>query len=679
MSDAPSELTPVPATLPPTSVPVMQADNSFSLPWRRFFQQLWNRTGGQTDQIATGQNELAAEVAEALATANQAEADAKAALTAAEIGALFGPVGISKSQESGDSLSIGDVMAFNRPTVPDNGGDVLALVALGRAAEAMSSGGSNLAVENHGTQVTAAATQIDFTGGGVITTASGSNVTVTVTGGAGSLPTPYGPPNPSIFTTNVGGGTLSVDPNTGGATLNAGAPTGGDSWKYVAVAAPATPWTLCVRLQGSFWISSGVPDIGIVLSDSSGKLVTLAMTTRNNYGDVQIDYWNSPTSFYQEPLQAQFQRVEHLRVTNDGTNLNFYISADGTNWIEVGSLSQTAWLAAGPTLIGFGYDTSTTGAPANWQCIVNCLYWSLVAGTTPAQWANGGPGGPGTVTSVGLTVPSEFVVSGSPITSSGTLAISKANQSANSVYAGPASGAAATPTFRAMVAADFPALPYVSNAAQAANLVLAGPASGSAATPTYRALVAKDFPVPLVLNANTGTPPSGASGYVLQVVGPTGTFGNIDFVGVADGAGLITRKCNGNLSAPTAVASGDAIGFLTARGYNGSAWTTPNAAGIIFTARQNWTTSANGCSTDIYACPNGGTVAALVARFDQDGTFEQTTMTVSQLPSSSGNVGKRAFVTDSSVGSVGNFGALVSGGGSNAVPVWCDGSNWRIG
>lgn len=66
----------------------------------------------------------------------------------------------------------------------------------------------------------------------------------------------------------------------------------------------------------------------------------------------------------------------------------------------------------------------------------------------------GGGGGSGTVTSVALTVPAELSVSGSPVTSAGTLAVTKAAASANRVYAGPSSGAAAQPTMRALVAAD---------------------------------------------------------------------------------------------------------------------------------------------------------------------------------------------------------------------------------
>ena len=63
----------------------------------------------------------------------------------------------------------------------------------------------------------------------------------------------------------------------------------------------------------------------------------------------------------------------------------------------------------------------------------------------------------GTVTSAALTAPAEFSVAGSPITTSGTLAVTKATQTANTAWAGPTSGAAAQPAFRALVTADLPA------------------------------------------------------------------------------------------------------------------------------------------------------------------------------------------------------------------------------
>ncbi len=65
--------------------------------------------------------------------------------------------------------------------------------------------------------------------------------------------------------------------------------------------------------------------------------------------------------------------------------------------------------------------------------------------------------GSGTVTSVGLFMPSIFSVSGSPVTTSGTLSASFISESANTFLAGPTSGASASPTFRAMSTSDLPA------------------------------------------------------------------------------------------------------------------------------------------------------------------------------------------------------------------------------
>ena len=66
--------------------------------------------------------------------------------------------------------------------------------------------------------------------------------------------------------------------------------------------------------------------------------------------------------------------------------------------------------------------------------------------------------GYGTVTSVGLSMPGIFTVTSSPVTGAGTLTATVNAQTANVVWAGPTTGAAATPTFRALVAADVPAL-----------------------------------------------------------------------------------------------------------------------------------------------------------------------------------------------------------------------------
>lgn len=55
------------------------------------------------------------------------------------------------------------------------------------------------------------------------------------------------------------------------------------------------------------------------------------------------------------------------------------------------------------------------------------------------------------------------------------------------------------------------------------------------------------------------------------------------------------------------------------------------------------------------------------------------TTTVASLPSVTGRKGARHFVTDATAAMTAGIGAIVAGGGANNVPVYCDGTNWRIG
>jgi hypothetical protein len=59
---------------------------------------------------------------------------------------------------------------------------------------------------------------------------------------------------------------------------------------------------------------------------------------------------------------------------------------------------------------------------------------------------------------------------------------------------------------------------------------------------------------------------------------------------------------------------------------------------------------------------------------------KSTAALYSALPSATTTgAGSRAFITDGNLVAAGNFGALVSGSGANNVPVYSDGTDWRIG
>jgi hypothetical protein len=105
-------------------------------------------------------------------------------------------------------------------------------------------------------------------------------------------------------------------------------------------------------------------------------------------------------------------------------------------------------LAAAPSTPVVGqeyYDTAQ-----NHLYVWNGSAWEQASGVTTT-------GGGGTVTSVGLSLPAIFTVTGSPVTAAGTLTATLASEAANAVLAGP-TGAAGVPTFRTLVAADVPRL-----------------------------------------------------------------------------------------------------------------------------------------------------------------------------------------------------------------------------
>ncbi len=127
-----------------------------------------------------------------------------------------------------------------------------------------------------------------------------------------------------------------------------------------------------------------------------------------------------------------------------------------------------------PSLTIKGNDTGSTSNPLDLTVAqVNAIlpiFTSTLNGLTPfsgggntnflradGSWAI--PPGAGSVTSVGLGDASSspiYNITNSPVTTSGTLTLTLKTQSANTIFAGPTTGAAAQPGFRALVGADLP-------------------------------------------------------------------------------------------------------------------------------------------------------------------------------------------------------------------------------
>ena len=117
----------------------------------------------------------------------------------------------------------------------------------------------------------------------------------------------------------------------------------------------------------------------------------------------------------------------------------------------------------------------------------------------------------GTVTSVGLATGSGssdalYTISGSPVTSSGTLTETLNTQNANLFFAGPSSGGAATPTWRAIAAADIPSGTVLWNNLGNANGALTLANGGNSTTFDQTSAVAWTWGISSSVGAITSSP-----------------------------------------------------------------------------------------------------------------------------------------------------------------------------
>jgi len=196
----------------------------------------------------------------------------------------------------------------------------------------------------------------------------------------------------------------------------------------------------------------------------------------------------------------------NVTVANTGV-LSF---SAGTTGLTPSATTTGAVTLAGTLVIANGGTNSTSTPTAGAVPYgTGTAYAFTAAGTAGQVLTSAGAGTPtwttpttGTVTSVGLALPSIMSVSGSPVTTSGTLTGTLTTQAVNAIFAGPSSGAAAAPTFRALTTADIPALAYGTGTVTSVSVVSANGLAGTVATSTTTPAITLSTTVTGLLKGN---------------------------------------------------------------------------------------------------------------------------------------------------------------------------------
>lgn len=224
----------------------------------------------------------------------------------------------------------------------------------------------------------------------------------------------------------------------------------------VAADIPALPFS---KITGTVPIAQGgtgltaVGAAGTVLTSNGSSLTytSIAIPSTTLTGDVT----GTGTGSIATTIANQAVTYAKIQNVNASKLLGRYATTAGS--AQEISLDNTLKFTTGGNL----YADS---ALAVWNA--SKLQGVGVAFTAPAtsqvlkyDGTNWSPAADNGLTSVGLTLPSLFSVTGSPLTANGTITATLASQTANSIFAAP-NGSNGTPSFRSLVAADIPALPF---------------------------------------------------------------------------------------------------------------------------------------------------------------------------------------------------------------------------
>lgn len=156
------------------------------------------------------------------------------------------------------------------------------------------------------------------------------------------------PLDDSGWTGWVNQGTAARDATTGTLRLTKTFASG-DTQSLRYKSAPSTPWTITCCFRYGAKVSGASQYLQISLGgrqSSDGKLKMVCAFHGNNAWTAQASKWDSATAYNSDiavitPMSAAIETDVWVRMTDNGTDVLFDVSADGYDWLNVSTDGRT--------------------------------------------------------------------------------------------------------------------------------------------------------------------------------------------------------------------------------------------------------------------------------------------------------------------------------------------------
>lgn len=183
----------------------------------------------------------------------------------------------------------------------------------------------------------------------------------------------------SSFTWANQGGAAVTDQN--GTILLTTPAASGENCRVLYRSAPSAPYSVIAAVR-EFVVrrdTGSTPNWGLVFrKNSDGKLHAFGCS-HDSSGPIRYTLYNfsSPTSFSSTPYGREdgsfAGEILWIKLEDDNTDLKFYVSYDGVEWLLVKTLGRTSFMSGGPDQIGFYMNNA---ASTNGLADVRLEHWS---------------------------------------------------------------------------------------------------------------------------------------------------------------------------------------------------------------------------------------------------------------------------------------------------------------